>query len=119
MLKQEIELLNSSNDLRDVDEILKKAKTRASQIHHLNLASKVSYHHRTCGSTHYIKYEVQDIFRVQRQGEFEKLARANTPALPATAVFCGTARVPHNFGDILSQDLRISPPKAPANGYPM
>lgn len=100
MLKPEIELLDSLSDLKNADEILKKAKESASQIHPLDSrfrglgmeemqalspsSSEFSeinqYLHKTCGTTHHVKYEVQDIFRIQREGEFERFDKSEYTA---------------------------------------
>ncbi|KEQ70623.1 PARP-domain-containing protein, partial [Aureobasidium namibiae CBS 147.97] len=137
MLKPEIELLDSLSDLKNADEILKKAKETASQIHPLDsrfqglgmqemlsLAPSSSefseidqYLHKTCGSTHSIKYEVQDIFRIQRQGEFERFDKSKYATVASDRRLLWHGSRTTNFGGILSQGLRIAPPEAPVNGY--
>ncbi|KAG9965873.1 PARP-domain-containing protein, partial [Aureobasidium melanogenum] len=136
MLKPEIDLLDSLSDLKNADEILKKAKESASQIHPLDsrfrglgmqemqaLSASSSefseinqYLHKTCGSTHHVKYEVQDIFRIQREGEFERFDKNEyTVGSDRRLLWHGSRST--NFGGILSQGLRIAPPEAPVNGY--
>ena len=137
MLKPEIELLDSLSDLKNADEILKKAKETASQIHPLDSrfqglgmqemlplehsSSEFSeidqYLHKTCGSTHSIKYEVQDIFRIQRQGEFERFDKSKYATIASDRRLLWHGSRTTNFGGILSQGLRIAPPEAPVNGY--
>ncbi|KAK6000311.1 hypothetical protein QM012_003943 [Aureobasidium pullulans] len=137
MLKPEIELLDSLSDLKNADEILKKAKETASQIHPLDSrfrglgmqemqalspSSKEfseidQYLHKTCGSTHHIKYEVQDIFRIQRQGEFERFDKNEYTTGSDRRLLWHEGSRSTNFGGILSQGLRIAPPEAPVNGY--
>jgi len=137
MLKPEIELLDSLSDLKNADEILKKAKETASQIHPLDsrfqglgmqemlpLAPSSSefseidqYLHETCGSTHSVKYEVQDIFRIQRQGEFERFDKSKYATVASDRRLLWHGSRTTNFGGILSQGLRIAPPEAPVNGY--
>ncbi|THW53395.1 PARP-domain-containing protein [Aureobasidium pullulans] len=137
MLKPEIELLDSLSDLKNADEILKKAKETASQIHHLDSrfqglgmeemqaispsSSEFSeinqYLHKTCGSTHYLKYEVQDIFRIQRQGEFERFGKSKYANIASDRRLLWHGSRTTNYGGILSQGLRIAPPEAPVNGY--
>ncbi|KAG9518070.1 PARP-domain-containing protein, partial [Aureobasidium melanogenum] len=136
MLKPEIELLDSLSDLKNADEILKKAKESASQIHPLDSrfrglgmeemqalspsSSEFSeinqYLHKTCGTTHHVKYEVQDIFRIQREGEFERFDKSEYTAGSDRRLLWHGSRST-NFGGILSQGLRIAPPEAPVNGY--
>jgi poly [ADP-ribose] polymerase len=137
MLKPEIELLDSLSDLKNADEILKKAKETASQIHPLDsrfqglgmqemepLAHSSSefseidqYLNKTCGMTHAIKYEVQDIFRIQRQGEFERFDKSKYAKVASDRRLLWHGSRTTNFGGILSQGLRIAPPEAPVNGY--
>jgi poly [ADP-ribose] polymerase len=137
MLKPEIELLDSLSDLKNADEILKKAKETASQIHPLDsrfqglgmqemlpLAHSSSeffeidqYLNKTCGVTHSIKYEVQDIFRIQRQGEFERFDKSKYATIASDRRLLWHGSRTTNFGGILSQGLRIAPPEAPVNGY--
>jgi poly [ADP-ribose] polymerase len=137
MLKPEIELLDSLSDLKNADEILKKAKETASQIHPLDsrfqglgmremlpLAHSSSefseidqYLNKTCGSTHSVKYEVEDIFRIQRQGEFERFDKSKYATIASDRRLLWHGSRTTNFGGILSQGLRIAPPEAPVNGY--
>ncbi|KAG9698518.1 PARP-domain-containing protein, partial [Aureobasidium melanogenum] len=136
MLKPEIDLLDSLSDLKNADEILKKAKESASQIHPLDsrfrglgmqemqalspssseFAEINQYLHKTCGSTHHVKYEVQDIFRIQREGEFERFDKSEYSVGSDRRLLWHGSRS-SNFGGILSQGLRIAPPEAPVNGY--
>ncbi|KAI4719294.1 PARP-domain-containing protein [Aureobasidium sp. EXF-10727] len=126
MLKPEIELLDSLSDLKNADEILKKAKETASQIHPLDSrfqglgmqemqvlepsSSEFSeinqYLHKTCGLTHAVKYEVQDIFRIQRGGEFERFDKSKYATVESDRRLLWHG-----------QGLRIAPPEAPVNGY--
>ena len=62
--------------------------------------------------------KVQDIFRIERNGEFERFYRSPYTKLPhrdRRLLWHGSRST--NFGGILSQGLRIAPPEAPANGY--
>jgi len=90
-LKKEIELMESLTDLKDADLIMKKEK-KNDDVHMLDarfkglgmqemtplepsteeFASISDYLLKTCGSTHYVNYEVMDIFRIQRDGEEER-----------------------------------------------
>jgi poly [ADP-ribose] polymerase len=91
-LKKEIELMESLTDLKDADLIMKKDRKNDEEIHQLDsrfkalgmqemtplepsteeFASISDYLLKTCGSTHYVNYEVMDIFRIQRDGEEER-----------------------------------------------
>ena len=62
--------------------------------------------------------QVQDIFRIERNGENERFAQspyANLKSSDRRLLWHGS-RVT-NYGGILSQGLRIAPPEAPVNGY--
>jgi poly [ADP-ribose] polymerase len=92
MLKREIELLDSLSDMKIAEDIIKEAKSKSgydSDLHPLDrqyaglkmsemtpLSRKgkeyqelEAYLQGTRGSTHAIKYEVEDIFRIERAGE--------------------------------------------------
>lgn len=71
------------------------------------------------GSTHGITYEVEDIFRIERSGEDDRLnksAFANLGEKSVRRLLWHGSRC-SNFGGILSQGLRIAPPEAPVSGY--
>lgn len=62
--------------------------------------------------------QVQDIFRIERNGEekrFEQSPYAKLQGSDRRLLWHGS-RVT-NYGGILSQGLRIAPPEAPVNGY--
>ncbi|KAK0963911.1 hypothetical protein LTS01_019096, partial [Friedmanniomyces endolithicus] len=72
----------------------------------------------TAGHTHNIRYRLQDIFRIQREGEdvrFEKSKYSGIKDKNRRLLWHGSRTT--NFGGILSQGLRIAPPEAPVNGY--
>lgn len=61
---------------------------------------------------------MQDIFRIQRKGEFERFetsAFGKVKTSNRRLLWHGSRST--NFGGILSQGLRIAPPEAPVNGY--
>ena len=67
---------------------------------------------------HGLKFRLQDIFRVEREGEharFEKSRYAKLKDKNRLLLWHGSRTT--NFGGILSQGLRIAPPEAPVNGY--
>jgi poly [ADP-ribose] polymerase len=70
------------------------------------------------GQTHHRLYRLQDIFRIERQGEnkrFETSRFAKLKDKDRRLLWHGSRTT--NFGGILSQGLRIAPPEAPVNGY--
>ncbi|KAK4548539.1 hypothetical protein LTR36_009449 [Oleoguttula mirabilis] len=72
----------------------------------------------TAGHTHNIRYRLQDIFRIKREGEeerFENSKYAKIKDKNRRLLWHGSRTT--NYGGILSQGLRIAPPEAPVNGY--
>jgi poly [ADP-ribose] polymerase len=92
-LKREIELLDSLSDMKIAEEIIKEAKSKhgdEGDMHPLDrkyaglgmsemtplchkskeFSELETYLQGTRGQTHSIKYEVEDIFRIERSGEY-------------------------------------------------
>lgn len=73
---------------------------------------------KSSGTSHGIKYRLEDIFRIDRSGEadrFEKSEFAKLKKSDKRLLWHGSRTT--NYGGILSQGLRIAPPEAPVNGY--
>ena len=73
---------------------------------------------KSSGTSHGIKYRLEDIFRIEREGEgdrFEASGYAKLKKHDRRLLWHGS-RVT-NYGGILSQGLRIAPPEAPVTGY--
>ncbi|KAL9618398.1 MAG: hypothetical protein Q9160_006906 [Pyrenula sp. 1 TL-2023] len=67
---------------------------------------------------HNLRFRLQDIFRIERNGEstrFEKSKYAKLKDKNRMLLWHGSRTT--NYGGILSQGLRIAPPEAPLNGY--
>ncbi|KAI1633372.1 poly polymerase catalytic domain-containing protein [Biscogniauxia mediterranea] len=135
MLKKEIELLESLGDMKDAA-LLMKAKSEKKELVNmldrqfqglgLNEMTPLSgsseectqlkdYLNNTRGSTHNAKYQVSQIFRIERQGEIERFETAHKSPRNRRLLWHGSRCT--NFGGILSQGLRIAPPEAPVSGY--
>jgi poly [ADP-ribose] polymerase 2/3/4 len=72
----------------------------------------------TAGHTHSIRYRLQDIFRIERDGEDDRFNKSQFSKIKdknRRLLWHGSRST--NFGGILSQGLRIAPPEAPVNGY--
>lgn len=72
----------------------------------------------TAGHTHNIRYRLQDVFRITREGEDDRFARSKFSKIKdknRRLLWHGSRTT--NYGGILSQGLRIAPPEAPVNGY--
>ncbi len=88
---------------------------------------------KSSGTTHGIRYRLEDIFRIEREGERERFQKSEFAKLHKSdkrLLWHGSRTT--NFGGILSQglvfhqvffastdtpSLRIAPPEAPVNGY--
>lgn len=142
-LKKEIELLESLSDMKDAELIMKVEKGQKNQkstVHMLDrqyeglgmeemialdhgsteFAHLRDYLMETRGATHNADYKVEQIFRIERRGEFERFDKSDFGAVPKSKsdrrLLWHGSRVT-NFGGILSQGLRIAPPEAPVTGY--
>ncbi|KAJ5218093.1 uncharacterized protein N7498_000192 [Penicillium cinerascens] len=136
-IKKEVELLDALTDMDVANEIMKNSK-EADEINQLDrqfqslgmeemtrLDHKSSefielsnYLSNSRGATHYLRYQVIDIFRIERQGEndrFNASPYAKVKKSDRRLLWHGSRST--NFGGILSQGLRIAPPEAPVNGY--
>jgi len=143
LLRNETELLESLSDMKLADEIMKSAKKGASDgeresLHHydrqfnsLGMTEMTPLKHSTKefkmlaaylkeskGATHAMSYEIEEIFRIERNGEEERFGSSDYAKLTKKnrrLLWHGSRAT--NFGGILSQGLRIAPPEAPVNGY--
>lgn len=136
MLKREIELLESLADMKDADKIL-KAKALADDIHQLDrqfqglaleemtplepasaeFAELNAYLCASVGATHGTRYQVRDIFRIERPDESQRLATKLGHVAQGDRRLLWHGSRCTNFAGILSQGLRIAPPEAPVSGY--
>jgi poly [ADP-ribose] polymerase len=134
MLKREIELLESLSDMKDAAQILK-----VKDDDEINLLDKhfqglgleemtplastsaeftelKNYLCQSVGATHGTNYHVQDIFRIERQGELQRFTNEFGDVPQDRRLLWHGSRCT-NFAGILSQGLRIAPPEAPVSGY--
>lgn len=137
IIKKEVDLLDSLTDMQAANEIMKRAEKKQKEAERMNELDRqfaglgldemtpldmssdefrgiAQYLTGSSGSTHNIKYHVQDIFRIERPGEASRF-----PTIPKKSdrrlLWHGSRTT--NFGGILSQGLRIAPPEAPVSGY--
>ena len=141
MLKKEIELLESLSDMKDAELLMKADRGKSTEDVSVHPADKhyrglnmeemtpldrastefaelASYLTDTRGSTHYLNYKIEDIFRIQRHGEKDRFDSCplDSKAGADTRLLWHGSRVT-NYGGILGQGLRIAPPEAPVTGY--
>ncbi|KAL9133352.1 MAG: hypothetical protein Q9175_005473 [Cornicularia normoerica] len=136
-LKKEINLMESLSDMQIASAIMKDtegddavneldrqfAGLGLQEMTPLNVVSDEftllqEYLIKSHGHTHHLSFKVQDIFRIDRNGEksrFEQSPYAKVKGSDRRLLWHGS-RVT-NYGGILSQGLRIAPPEAPVNGY--
>ena len=137
LLKREIDLLESLSDMKEATDMLKASLKDDSHLNQLDrqfqtlgmeemepLNPKSSefnelsdYLLKTKGATHHVNYNVQDIFRIQRKGEFERFDKSPYAKASGNRRLLWHGSRVTNFAGILSQGLRIAPPEAPATGY--
>lgn len=133
-VQKEIELLEALADMKDATTIMKSEIDELNRLHPLDrqfLGLGLSemtpldptscefelleeYLNSTRGHTHNAHYEIENIFRIRREGERERFVQS-----PFAKRFQDRRLLWHgsrvtNFGGILSQGLRIAPPEAPA-----
>lgn len=133
MVKREIELLETLADMKDATNILKAEIDERNSLHPLDrqyrglgmeemtvldpsgaeFKSLEEYLVNTRGHTHTVNYSVENIFRIERQGERDRFIADKIS--DRRLLWHGSRAT--NFGGILSQGLRIAPPEAPATGY--
>ncbi|KAJ8113554.1 hypothetical protein OPT61_g4334 [Boeremia exigua] len=137
LLKREIDLLESLSDMKEATDMLKASLKNDSHLNELDrqfqtlgmdemeaLSPKSSefselsdYLQNSKGATHNVQYAVQDIFRIQRKGEFERFEKSPYAKLSGNRRLLWHGSRVTNFAGILGQGLRIAPPEAPATGY--
>ncbi|EXJ72418.1 uncharacterized protein A1O5_04922 [Cladophialophora psammophila CBS 110553] len=139
-IKREIQLLETLTDMQLANEIIKSAAVAEHKSLHMldrqyqglgmkemvplgqdsqEFAEIFHYLNKSTGSTHGVTYAIQDIFRIERNGEADRLDKspyANLGSKSDRRLLWHGSRVT-NFGGILSQGLRIAPPEAPVSGY--
>ena len=136
-LKKEIELLESLSDMKEAAAMLKNNLKDDSGIHRLDkqfqglgmnemtaldhssqeFTEIDAYLNDSKGATHHMNYAVQDIFRIERQGEFERFEKSEYAKIASNRRLLWHGSRVTNFGGILGQGLRIAPPEAPVSGY--
>jgi poly [ADP-ribose] polymerase len=137
LLKREIELLESLSDMKEAASMLKSTLKDDGGIHtldkqfkglNMNEMSPIdhksdefteidAYLNDSKGSTHHMNYKVEDIFRIERQGEFDRFEKSKYSKISSNRRLLWHGSRVTNFGGILGQGLRIAPPEAPVSGY--
>ncbi|KAK3649312.1 hypothetical protein LTR22_012913 [Elasticomyces elasticus] len=135
MVQQEVQLLESLVEMKDGDNVIKKEED-VQEVHPLDFRfnslrtdmtalqtgstefKEISqYLINTRGHTHGFDYKVEDIFRIERKGEFDRFDQYDMLGVGSHRKLLWHGSRTTNYGGILSQGLRIAPPEAPVNGY--
>lgn len=132
-VKREIELLETLADMKEASNILKSEIDERNSLHPLDRQYRglrmeemtaldpngTEFQHlkeylvNTRGHTHAVNYNIQNIFRIERQGEKNRFI--SDKIADRRLLWHGSRAT--NYGGILSQGLRIAPPEAPVSGY--
>ncbi|KAI9723144.1 MAG: hypothetical protein M1828_004247 [Chrysothrix sp. TS-e1954] len=141
ILQKEVAMLDTLTDMEVANKIMKTDDSKAQdadsvalidqRFNQLNLSESQPLEHssseyqtlknyliNTAGKTHNIRFRLQDIFRISRQGEdsrFRDSPYAKQKDSRRMLLWHGSRTT--NYGGILSQGLRIAPKEAPVNGY--
>lgn len=136
LLKREVELMESLGDMKEAAAIMKASIPRdpvhkldrhfaALNMHEMTplghdtaeFAEIATYLTGTKTKTHSVgKYQVEEVFRIQRDGEFERFDNSEYATIPSDRRLLWHGSRSTNYGGILSQGLRIAPPEAPVSG---
>lgn len=141
ILRKEVSMLDTLTDMEVANTIMKTTGDQDKDAESVNLLDKrfqelkmeemspldhksneykalADYLIKSSGTSHGIRYRLEDIFRIERVGESERFAKSEFAKLKEKdkrLLWHGSRTT--NYGGILSQGLRIAPPEAPLNGY--
>ncbi|KAI4216780.1 MAG: hypothetical protein LQ351_000729 [Letrouitia transgressa] len=141
ILRKETSMLDTLTDMEVANTIMKTTTDKGKDKEAVNLLDKrfselnldemvpldhksseykalADYLIKSSGTSHGIRYRLEDIFRVSRTGEKERFQKSQYSKLKKSdkrLLWHGSRTT--NYGGILSQGLRIAPPEAPVNGY--
>lgn len=141
LLRSEIAMLDTLTDMEVANQIMKTTGDKDKDAENVNLLDKrfkelnmeemtpldhksseykalADYLIKSSGTSHGIRYRLEDIFRIDRKGEMDRFAKSEFAKIhkkDRRLLWHGSRTT--NFGGILSQGLRIAPPEAPVNGY--
>ena len=141
ILRKEVAMLDTLTDMEVANTIMKSTtdkdrdaeavNTLDKRFEELNMQEVTPLEHgsteykaladyliKSSGTSHGIRYRLEDIFRIERRDEKERFENSEFAKLKKSdkrLIWHGSRTT--NFGGILSQGLRIAPPEAPLNGY--
>lgn len=141
LLRSEIAMLDTLTDMEVANQIMKTTGDKEKDAENVNLLDKrfqelnmeemtpldhksseykalADYLIKSSGTSHGIRYRLEDIFRIDRKCEADRFAKSQYAKIhkkDKRLLWHGSRTT--NYGGILSQGLRIAPPEAPVNGY--
>lgn len=141
LLRSEIAMLDTLTDMEVANQIMKTTGDKEKDAESVNMLDKrfqelnmdemtpldhksseykalADYLIKSSGTSHGIRYRLEDIFRIDRAGERDRFAKSKFAKIhkkDKRLLWHGSRTT--NYGGILSQGLRIAPPEAPVNGY--
>ncbi|KAG8534078.1 uncharacterized protein KY384_000921 [Bacidia gigantensis] len=140
-LRKEISMLDTLTDMEVANTIMKSTGDKKKDADNVNMLDKrfnelklkemTALDHKSdeykalsdylikfSGTSHGFKFRLEDIFRIDREGEADRFGKSDYSKLKKKnrMLLWHGSRVT-NFGGILSQGLRIAPPEAPVSGY--
>ena len=141
ILRSEIAMLDTLTDMEVANQIMKTTGDKGKDAESVNMLDKrfqelnmnemtpldhksseykalAAYLLKSSGTSHGIRYRLEEIFRIDRTGEGERFAKSKYAKIhkkDRRLLWHGSRTT--NYGGILSQGLRIAPPEAPVNGY--
>ncbi|MCJ1228206.1 hypothetical protein MMC12_004867 [Toensbergia leucococca] len=141
LLRKEVSMLDTLTDMEVANTIMKSSNDKDKDTESVNVLDKrfedlnmkemtalehgsseykalADYLIKSSGTSHGIRYRLEDIFRIERTGEADRFTKSEFGKLKKKdkrLLWHGSRTT--NYGGILSQGLRIAPPEAPLNGY--
>lgn len=141
LIKREMELLENLSDMKLANDIMEDAQEGEAggvsrlefqynmlQLNEMTPLAKDSqefqelmlYLDKSAGSTHSLRYHVEDIFRIEREAEKDRQEIDFSALVPPEKsdrrlLWHGSRTT--NFAGILREGLRIAPKEAPVSGY--
>ena len=140
LLRTEVAMLDTLTDMEVANTIMKandRAKDGASvslidkRFSDLHLKEMTPLSHTSAeyknlskylidssSSNHGMRYHLEDIFRIERNGETDRFTKSPYAKIKdKNRLLLWHGSRTSNYGGILSQGLRIAPPEAPMSGY--
>ncbi|KAM0364323.1 hypothetical protein ACHAO7_009406 [Fusarium culmorum] len=137
ILTSELDLLGNLSEMKEAVEIMNKERKSRRSLHPLDRQFQglglqemtplsadskefehiVKYLHGSRGASHKLKYNVKNIFRIERNGESKRLEDFGISGVKSNRHLLWHGSRVTNYAGILRQGLQIAPREAPMTGY--